>query len=311
MSSDLEKQLKELENNPDNPEILCSISKIYKNQKEYDLAKNYLQKALLADPDYCPATCTLITILIDTGHYTDAINLFQAALDTHMDDEKYSATLFNALFALFLLHKINLESPTKTDSPHHNYEEMFFKMGKAFKENKLFDAASKIFEVAYSLSSSNIRLILDLSECYIVLNEDSKAESILVKLTENYPDDEDVYTKLAEVYNNLGHYNSSIIYAHKVLKMNSDNINVQNLLAYSHIMLEEYDQAIEIYQNQIKTSPEEFKPYRNLYLAYKAAQLEDDLNLLIEELKSSYPEYIELIEYEIKETFDQKEIFLG
>lgn len=193
---DLESQLKTLETDPNNVELICNIGKIYKQQNDFIRAKEFFLKALDVDPDYYPATCSLVYLLIDNGKYTEGLEVFNSSLDSHLSNESYKASLFNALFALFLLHKLSSDYFKQPLLIKHNHEELFFRMGCVFKSYHLYDAAIKVFESACELSTSNTRLLFDLAECYVNVDKKDKAKSILLDLLNKYPEDKDILEKL-------------------------------------------------------------------------------------------------------------------
>src|SRR3989339_2265070 len=150
MSSNIEKQLQQLENDPANTDLLCEIGKSFKQKGNFDCAMEYFSKALKINPDHCPATCCIINLLIDFGHYSEAFRMFNDALVFHHNDEYYKATLFNAMFAQFLLYQF--ADKTNEFNTKHNFEELYFRMGTIYKNEGHFEPALKIFEVAYKLS---------------------------------------------------------------------------------------------------------------------------------------------------------------
>lgn len=295
----LEDELKKLEDDPGNLEVLCTAGKIYKQQNDFDTARSYFLKALEFDPDYCPATCCLVNLLIDSGQYSEGFATFNEALEAHQSDEKYKATLFNALFAMFLLHKIAAE--TNLASANHNYEELFFRIGSAYKNNKLYEPAIKIFEETYNLSTSNARLILDLAECYLCIDEIYRAEQLLLDLEDKYPGDKDIMVLLADVYLKLENYTIAGEYAKKVLNILPHYEKMQNLLAVTYIKNKEFLKAIDVFKGQVNSGENKLRAYKNLFIVYKLIGNNMEAEKIFVYFKQTDKELAEYIELELEE----------
>lgn len=308
MSSNLEKNLQKLEHDPDNLDLLCEIGKGFKQRANFDCAMEYFNKALTINPDYSPATCCIINLYIDFGHYSDAFKFFNRAIEFHYNDEHFKATLFNALFAQFLLYRFSNQKDKFNTK--HNFEELYFRMGSIYKNEGLFEPALKIFEVAYELSSSNTRLMLELSDCYIKLGKNIDAENILLKLKDKYPDDIDILCKLTELYSGLNEYKLSIENATKILSINPDEEEAQNLLAYSYAKSGNLTGAVEIYNQLTSNSKKKLLAYRNLYILYKLIENDEQQNQIEQYLKENHPNIIEVIQSEIKENVNQLETLI-
>jgi tetratricopeptide (TPR) repeat protein len=304
---DIQELLTRLEKDPENTDIILAIGKYYKQKIEFDKAQKYIGLALEKDPDNAQAMCSMVHLLMDYGHYKEGLDTFTQALENHSENEAYRATLINALFALFLLHKLSLSSGQSQFPVEHNYEEFFFKIGATYKYFHLYDAAMKVYETAFILSPLNARLVLDLTDCYIYLKEYQKAEKTLLNILVNYPEDMDILTKLCEIYNHILDYDKSISYAYKMLAIDPSNMNAQNILAYSYMNNNEHDRAIEIYKNQLTTTPDIYEPYKNLFLAYKLAQKTDEAESLLEYLIEHKPCFAEMLAQEIKVQYQKLE----
>jgi tetratricopeptide (TPR) repeat protein len=297
----LEQLLDKLHQEPDNIELIVNIGKAYKQLNDFDNARKYLEWALEKNPHYSQATCSLVHLLMDFGLYTEGITIFKQAMADHKDDEAYRGTLINALFALFLLHKLSLGTGKSPGPVEHNYEEFFFKIGTVFKEENLYEAAIKIFETGYKLSPLNARQAIDLADCYIYEEMYGDAEKVLESLLVNYPEDEEILNNLCEVNIHLKEYDRAIEYAHKLNKLNPENLSNQNILAYGYLKNKEYHLAIEIYQKQINLYPENFEPYKNLFIAYKLAKQTEEARKLASHLVKNKHEYAKRLSKELKE----------
>ncbi|MGD9581961.1 MAG: tetratricopeptide repeat protein [Vampirovibrionia bacterium] len=305
MTSNLENKLLKLESDPENLDLMCDIGKEYKKKGHFDSALEYFNMPLKIDPDYCPATCCIINLLIDFGRYSEAFKMFNDALEFHYNDEKYKATLFNAIFAQFLLYRFsNKPEEFKTK---HNFEELYFRLGNLYKNEGLFEPAIKIFEVAYEISSSNIRLILELSECYTKLNKYVEAEKLLIKLLDTQPDDIDILYKLSELYCELKQFKLTIQNCKEILSLENDNHNALSLLAYSYAKNSNYVSAIDTYNKLLTLPHNKLQTYRNLYILYKIVNNEEETTRIKEYITNNHPTIIEIIDNEIAENIHQLE----
>lgn len=305
MSTRLEELLNKLEQEPQNTEVLCEIGKINKENGNFTTARQYFEKALEIDNNYCPATCCIINLLIDFGHYSEGFNILYELLRTHPENELYKATIFNALFAVFLLHKIQSETAVKNE--RHNYEELFFRIGRAFKYHKLYEPAIKIYEETCGISPANARMLLDLSECYIIKEQYIEAEKVLFDLKDRYPEDEDVLILLAELFFKQEEYRIARNYSEKLLEFNPEHINAKNILAKCCIKEKDYLEAIKIYKKQLETKENTLNSLWNLFVCNKMIGDDEQAAKYYDRIKEIDTELADLLEMEVNDYSDNLE----
>lgn len=221
----LDDLLLKLELEPNNVDLLCIIGKLYKEKADFENSKSTFLKIINLDPEYCPAACSLINLLIDFGFYTEGLNCFNDFIEKNISNPKYCATLVNALFAQYLLHSISCQSGSPGEFYDHNYYELFFKIGATLKKHCYYTPALKVYESASVLSNSNIRLQIDLAECYIKTSNYSKAIEILAELRNLYPEDLSILENLAEAYLLFGDSSNSKLIADKIADITQNNNN--------------------------------------------------------------------------------------
>lgn len=202
MNNALETLLAALKKHPDDVETLFLLGKEYRDQGQFEEAKSYLLQALDKHPSHTRAVCTLMSLYFDFACYTDAIDLFKSKYDFFEQNKEAKLSLLNALNAIFMLHNMNLGPFGEASAVEHNYQEMFFNIGKIFFNLGCTQKAARVLESAYLLNKENTRLNLILTQCYIMLDRLSDAEILIKDLKQRYPEDEDV----------------SILIAHKLLK---------------------------------------------------------------------------------------------
>lgn len=296
----IEEILNKLEQDPENLDLLCEAGKGYKKTGQFEKARQYFARAIDTDSTYTPAYCCLINLYLDFGNYQQGFYEFEQALKHFTDNNKSIATLFNALFANFLLHR--LPDRFEPDGVSHNYEEYFFKMGEIFRANELYEAAVKVYEACYDLSHSNIRMLLNLAECYHKLEKYSHAERVLLEAFRESELDPDVLLGLANTYYKAEYYECCIEYCQKYLAIDPKNLYIQNMLAYCYVKEGSIISATNIYETQVKTIEKKLLPLKNLYIVYKLTANHEKAQEIYNTIKVNYPSSMEVLNTEFSKS---------
>lgn len=296
----IEEILNKLETDPENLELLCNAGKAYKKEANFELARQYFTKAIDIDNTYIAAYCCLINLYLDFANYQQGFEEVNKALKLFKDDNKAKATLFNALFANYLLHR--LPGKEVAEGVNHNYEEYFFKMGEIFRTNKIYDAAAKVYEACYDISNANTRMVLNLSECYIELKNHTLAEKILLEKLKDNKDDIDVNASLALNYHNDNNFDRCVDYCQKCINLGCTDVHIQNMLAHALFKIGSINSAIKIYQRQVESADKKLLPLKNLYIIYKLTSNKQKEEETYKMLQVNYPTAMEQLDEEFSQT---------
>ncbi len=115
---------------------------------------------------------------------------------------------------------------------HSEYTQGEYYLGILYAEQKKYKEAAEVLEKATLKSDVNPRIYYNLGLIYQYLNNNSKAESSLLKANQLSQNEFDVLYALADFYIKKQDYSSALEYAKEISRMYPTNSAGQQLIAY-------------------------------------------------------------------------------
>ncbi len=145
-------------------------------------------------------------------------------------------------------------------------------LGIFYSSHGLYEKAISAYKKALSTESSNEkvplghRTYMQLADVYIATGQQDKVISMYKEKLDIWPDDEESYTQLAAVYNQLGMEEDARIYALELRERAGDSAYLHTLSGNFHAAIGQQDEAIKDYEKAV-----ELAPSRNYLEALKQA----------------------------------------
>jgi serine/threonine protein kinase/tetratricopeptide (TPR) repeat protein len=144
-------------------------------------------------------------------------------------------------------------------------------VARAQREVRDQNASNKSYARARTLSASapeKDRLFIEAMHALIIEKNEAKHSSLLVELTDKYPNEKHAHIRLAVYYSNLKRFDESREAFVRVLALDPQNEEALNGLAYDYARLEDYDKAIEYFQRYLDAHPQDANAYDSMAEAY-------------------------------------------
>ena len=169
-----------------------------------------------------------------------------------------------------------------------------FHLGVSYYRLGELDKASCEFEKAREYNDDP-SLLLQIANCYEMVNQNEKALDVLKEYSEIVPDNEDIKKKIEnlkresnepdsdEIYNNkcltlinLNRFDEAIECYDKALKINPNNVKAWNNKAFALHNLNRLDEAIECYNKSLEIDPNFISSLRNKAFALRTLNRLDE-----------------------------------
>ncbi len=167
-----------LQNNR-NPEIYQMLATIYYDKGQFNKAIRTFKRALEIDPTYTDASVGLSIILNDLGRYEEGKKIFEDAKQV-------------------LDRKKNSPDPYLEEKLAQKHEEL----ADLYVQLQRFAEALEQFFKAQKLSTRKVEISIRIADCFLSLNEATKAQAQLKNLIKEYPQYAPARIKLGLLYYN-------------------------------------------------------------------------------------------------------------
>ncbi|MDG5800903.1 tetratricopeptide repeat protein [Marinilabiliaceae bacterium ANBcel2] len=131
-----------------------------------------------------------------------------------------------------------------------------------------WDRAEKYFKQAIELGYEEGDPVLLLHEVYENTGDSAKIAPNLQRGFEKFPEDERILTTMINYYLQTEQNDEALKYLEEALAQEPDNYTFHNAMGVLHDENEDYDKAIESYQNALEIDPEFFDALLNIGVIY-------------------------------------------
>ena len=170
-----------------NPEIFQMLATIFYDRGQFNKAIKTFQRALEIDPGYTDASVGLSIILNDIGRYEEGKSVFLEAQAR-------------------LNKKDNIEDPfinEKLSVKHQELADLYFQYNR-------FEEALEQFFKAQRLSARKSEIGMRVADCYLNLDQATKAIRELRALAREYPENQNIKLKLGVLLFNSGETKAAV-----------------------------------------------------------------------------------------------------
>ncbi len=267
---------KELEKNPEDPNIHYYIGVSYFNLKEYDKAAEKFQTALKIKPDFPDA------------HLQLAVISLTKALELRNFGKSESLVLEKLLEAEEICREVIEKYP---DNKH-----AYVRMGAIHSEQGMVEEAIADFEQALKLDSALIDAHISLANLYARSSELELAEKHCNKvLSEIDPDNYQTRLLLSAIYEQKGEHEKGVECLRHILKKQPEDLNAHIQLGLFYLKMSKYDEAYQVVEQVRALKPVILPPAINFIEATVLYQRKDYANAitLLKEVTKKIPKFIQ------------------
>lgn len=212
------------------------LSKLYKQNEEEEKAKTLYKekleeakKAVENDPDNSESHHKMAIVRRYESNHEKAVENLEKAIELNSSEPIYYSEIVDSLINLS-----DLDQEKAKDDP--NIQKAISILKKAIDN---LDNSKKVYE--------------ELSNIYLMSNQNKKAAEALKELLEKYPDYEDVYYRYHNILDkNLEDYDEIINTYSKLYENYPENPKIVYCLINGYLRKENYDKAKEIAEKAIK-----------------------------------------------------------
>ena len=155
-------------------DTLLSISFYYSKLKEHELARLYVDKVVLLNPDSAYPYYRKGNLLCDLQNYEEACEMYKKALELEPNDIDYYGSVSYA-YSKCGKHELSLEYANRGLLVDKTDCYINFRKGWALQELGKYAEAIKAFEKCIELNESYVDAYADISYCYSKLKEIKKS----------------------------------------------------------------------------------------------------------------------------------------
>lgn len=299
-----------LELDSENVEAIVAIGNTLMQQKKSDEATKYFARAIEINPEKVEIYDAIAANLIDTKNTTQAAEVYERAIKLNPKVDRLYLSLA-AVYDQMERQSDAVQILEKGMSHVGPKPEILVIMGQLYEKLKNPAKAIESYERAFADSPANFIIFSKLLSLYIESKQPDKVQEIVVKATaaaedkksevlsvagETYFNEGDLeqaasyyeqavqsspqklamVARLMQIYNVLKKHDASLALIAKTREVMKDNEDLARLEAEVYLDQKDYDKAIELYREMIKTKPATLDLYRLLADAQIKAERFDE-----------------------------------
>lgn len=274
---------------PDNNTILGQIAFLYFKLKNYDIAKEYAQKALLNDNNLNFAKDVLIKIYIETQDIEEFVNTIN-----DIDTNKISQELLNTIFQGYLkfnLYKDAIDICNRTENKESFNDTTLYYFALCNYFIKDYVQAEKYAELAKEKNADNIDNLILLANIAYKDNRFDKVEELINSISEDKIPAH-AYYLMGRINLDKQQYQKAIDYFTQALTLNPKNKDCLYSLANAYYFMGWLDEAQKTISKAKVLAPEDIDIlFLNAEIYFWQNKYEYALNIISTILELN-PEYI-------------------
>ncbi len=161
---------------------------------------------------------------------------------------------------------------------------IYFNAGLAAFNGKMYDKAVPYFQKCVEMKYETVTPYFLLYNCYSQLEDMDKAEAILKKAFEDYPENQDVILNLVDFYMNNDKMNEAFSYLNMAKEKDPNNYSLFWAEGVLYMKQEKYDEAIAALTKSIELKSDLFDTQFNLGVCYynKAVEMFQEANEIMD-----------------------------
>jgi serine/threonine protein kinase/Flp pilus assembly protein TadD len=144
-------------------------------------------------------------------------------------------------------------------------------LGRAYRSLRLTEARNAAYEKAKThaeRATKKERLAIEAHYARAIDKDTEKSLRILKQMAEEYPKEKHVHLDLGSIYWSRKHYDNAIEEFNQALKLDPNNGDALNSLAFVYVEMEDYEKAIESFKRYVSVSPGDANPLDSMGYCY-------------------------------------------
>ena len=264
-----------LKSDPFQSEAMHLLGLVAAQSGNYQLAVNWISKALIISPQNEKYHNNLGTSFFDWGQYIKAIESYDNAIELNTD---YADAYFNKGLSLIQLKDWGPAAQSLQQALRHqpDFFEAYCLLGNTLQELNRFDEAISNYQTGISINPNYAPVFYNMGNAF-------KAKKQFEIAVENYdkclvinPDFLDAYVNRGVALKELGQFESAIQSQDKALTINKECAQAFNNRGNALKELKRFEEAVADYEKAINLKPDFAEAYSNLGLAFwKLNRLEE------------------------------------
>lgn len=243
------------------------LAESFFNEKKFEKAEDYYQKALAIDADHLPSLTQLATIYSQQRNVKTAIDYYSRAIAI----DKTDAQLHHHLGVCYYHCKQfqRAQECFKTAIEYNpNHLKAYFGVGLVYERFKHYNQAKEYFERALQLEPNYFDASVHLGDTYYHLDQLEKAEQQYRYSLSLNPNHINVLLGLANTLNMLNKTDEALRLYLRVLEIEPHLDTALYNFAYTLKRREEYEESIRVYKKVIERCPDYAKAHFGLALSH-------------------------------------------
>ena len=247
---------------PDHFDTLHLIGMVENQSGNYQIAIQYLQKALSINQNIDFVFNNLGEIYLNISDYESALLNFNKALDLNKNYEKAHFNIAE-IFRRQELYKESLESYDKCLQINRNNLNAHINKGFSLFKTKQFKQAILSLDTALKLDPKNLNATVNKAQCFYMLKDYKAAIDLNNIVIQNYKQHFISYFQNSKIFMKLNDYENALTNIDNAIKFNHENHEVYFLKASILAKLKLYNEAIAYYDKTISFKKDHYQTYND------------------------------------------------
>lgn len=274
----------------ENAKIYSGIGYLYTLQGNFLAASAAYQKALSIDPENPDFYYALGYSFANAGKYNDAATAYYYAIDLEPENIQHYIGL-----GVVLLRQQNY---AKAEEVYYsitaldpNNQEAYEIMGKALIEQQRFNDAIVFLEKAINRFSDSTELRLQLASVKFYQGDITQALDLLKQTERIAPNHYKIFVKTGIILEKQNLHEDALTAYRRAIYLNPKSIEAQAGIGRILLIRKDYLGATVIYQELLKTIPNNPDAYYGLALSYQRRGLKKEAKLALDTARQLYLDY--------------------
>lgn len=234
----------------DKDELYVGYASIYEQQENYGAMYDYLEKALLANPDNEPALERIWLPVEFQQRYTDSVVLHNRLLDRDAYNHQAWLNLGHAYAGLGEYAQA-AEAYEFAFTVQEDFEIAYVHAGEAYMELEAYEAALYVYKAALAEFGRHSKFAMQAGNCLRELNELRQARYYYKKAVKYDPNNSQALYLQGETYAQEGRWKDALPVYEKARALVTDDAKYIAAVAESHYQLDDNVLANELFKEAV------------------------------------------------------------
>lgn len=258
------------------------LAEYYNAEGDNEEAEELINEGLKMHPGSPELMLLRAKLLVYSEMYQDALDYMEGI----SDDGNVDQVLLKIEAYLHLERHADadklINATLKQNLPIDDLYFFITEVGYVFNDVDLFDRAISFLEEGMKINDSNSDAIVDLAYAYEMKGDVEKAIEYNNRLLDIDPYSYEGWVNIGKLYSLNSQHDRAIDAFDFALTINDDDVNVLKMKALSLYLNDNIEEAIKLFEECLKKSPDDEAVYDSLLEAYSALKLYDEMMNLID-----------------------------